>query len=258
MTVLMGLLNKSLVMLLLLLTLELTLRLTHAMSTSTPITRPRILFMTPMGDYDEDNGDSDSDPPSMVTPAGTTRLLHELCRYDPCQEDQPPCKHLAAQSGCLCPGLSGAHEVPHFPRLQRLGPSSGSDNGVEVQWCAPSSVVSGYRVVVRGNRGGALEFGAQARQGRVQALEAGAEVCVEAVNGAGHSAASEFSCTHYRPPVLLSRSVKVGLIMGGVAILLLLVVIVPLILWRRRARRKSTDGSAEGLGNPSYSTEGNL
>jgi len=254
----MVLLSKSLAMLLLLLTLELTLQLTHALSTSSPITRPRILFVTPMGDYDEDYDDSHSDSLSVVSPAGPTRLLHELCRYDPCREDQPPCKHLAAQSGCLCPGLSGAHEIPRSPRLQRLGPSSGSDNGVEVQWCAPSSVVSGYRVVVRGNRGGALEFGAQARRGRVQALEAGAEVCVEAVNGAGHSAASEFSCTHYHPPVLLSGSVKVGLIMGGVAIVLLLVVIVPLILWRRRVRRKATEDSADGLGNPSYSTEGNL
>ncbi|KAJ3587509.1 hypothetical protein NHX12_011106 [Muraenolepis orangiensis] len=257
MTVLTVFLYKSLAMLLLFLTLDLTLQLTNALSTSSPTTQPHIRFVSIYPDYDTDYADSPSDPPSVVTPAGRTRLLHELCQYDPCQEDQPPCADLSARSGCLCPGLSGAQQTPHPPRLQGLLPPSGDGEGSEVRWCAPSSVVSGYRVVVEGDRGTALEFGAQARGGRVGPLEAGAQVCVEAVNKAGHSAASESSCTHYQPPALLSSSVKAGLIGGGVA-LLLLVVIAMMILWRWRARRKTTEGSAEGLGNPSFSTEGHL
>ncbi|CAL8357130.1 unnamed protein product [Merluccius merluccius] len=258
----MVLLYKSLAVLLLFLTLDPSLWLTHAFSTSSPTTRTRIQFMTAVGfddtDYDDD---SPSNSPNVATPAGPTRILHKLCQYDPCREDQPPCTNHLAQIGCLCPGLSGAHQLPHPPRLQGLlppGSSEGGGGGVEVQWCAPSSVVSGYRVVVEGNRSAALDFGAQARRGQLRPLEAGAEVCVEAVNGVGHSAASELSCTRYHPPAPHGGSVKAGLIGGGVAILLLLVVMAMMILLRRRARRKSTEGAAEGLGNPSYSAEGNL
>ncbi|CAL8264272.1 unnamed protein product [Lota lota] len=257
----MALLYKSLAVLQLFLTLDPTLRLTHALSTTSPITRTRILFMTAVGDYDADYTDSHSDPLSVAAPARPAHILHELCQYDPCRGDQPPCADLSAQSGCLCPGLSGASQPPHPPRLQELlasGSGDVKDGGVEVRWCAPSSVVTGYRVVVDGNRGAALEFVAQGRRGRLGFLEDGAEVCVEAVNGAGHSAVSEFSCMHYQSPARLGSSGVAGFIGGGVAILLLLVVMALTIHWRRRARRKTTEAGAEGMGNPSYSTEGNL
>ena len=261
MTVLIALLYKSLAVLQLFLTLDPSLRLTHAVSTPSPITRTGFQFVTAMDDYDADYPDGLSHPPSAAAPAGRTAAPRSLCRYDPCREDQPPCAELSARSGCLCPGLSGASQPPHPPRLQGLLPPGGgdrSDGGVVARWCAPSSVVTGYRVVVDGDRGAALEFPAQGRRGQVGVLEAGVEVCVEAVNRAGRSAASEVSCMRYQAPARLSGSGTVGLIGGGAAILLLLVVVALALHRRRRARRKTTEDGAEGLGNPSYSAEGHL
>ncbi|CAL8268631.1 unnamed protein product [Boreogadus saida] len=261
MTVLMVLMYKSLAVLQLFLTLDPSLRLTHASSTPSPITRTGFQFVTAPDDYDSDYPDGLSHPPSAAPPIRATNVLHELCQYDPCQEDQAPCSDLSAQSGCLCPGLSGASQPPRPPQLQGLlPPGSGdrSDGGVVVRWCAPYSVVTGYRVVVDGNRGAALEFPARGRRGQVGVLEARAEVCVEAVNRAGHSAASKLSCWQYQPPPRLSGSGMVGLIGGGVAVLLLLVVTAIALHRRRRIRRNTTEARAEGLGNPSYSAEGGL
>lgn len=237
----------------------------HAASTSPPVTRPRIIFMTHLSvgnDYDDDEYNEDiSAPPEVLTPVKTT-LLHrgtQLCQYNPCLENQEPCAQISANTGCLCPGISGADVRPHAPRIQVLQPvSEGEDRGkVEVQWCAPSSVVSTYRVVIQGGEGGALEFQAVSRRGLVGSLEAGTKVCVEAVNKAGHSIPSDFSCMRYDPPESSDHELLGAVIGGGVALLLLLI-IVSVIFWKYQLCQRTKRDSADGLGNPSYSTEGTL
>ncbi|XP_034037813.1 leucine-rich repeat neuronal protein 4 [Thalassophryne amazonica] len=238
---------------------------TQALPTSPPATRrPQILFVTAM-DFVDDyyyDGDSHSDstPPRIRASVRPPLLLHEpqLCQYNPCLENQEPCAHLSAQTGCLCPGMTGIDTPPHAPRIQQLLPiSEGDDAGkVEVRWCAPSSAVSGYRVVVEGRGGDAMEFGEALRRGTVGSLEVGTKVCVEAVNLAGHSVPTEFSCMRYNPPES-SNHMLAGVIGGGVAFLLL-ISIVAVILWKYQTCVKGKRDSTEGLGNPSYTTEGHL
>ncbi|XP_071313503.1 leucine-rich repeat neuronal protein 4 [Trachinotus anak] len=238
--------------------------LTHAASTSPPITRPRIIFMSDFGSDDDDSDDyldNHSSPPEVLAPVSVP-LSHkgpQPCQYNPCLENQEPCPQLSAQTGCLCPGLSGADEPPHPPTIQTLLPvSEGNNRGkVEVKWCAPSSVVSGYRVVVEGGDVDALEFGHPVRRGLVGSLEVGTKVCVEAVNKAGHSTPSEFSCMRYDPPESSEHKLLAWIIGGGAA-LLLLIIITAVILWKHKVCQKGKGDSTDGLGNPSYSTEGTL
>ncbi|XP_069027507.1 LRRN4 C-terminal-like protein [Embiotoca jacksoni] len=236
----------------------------HAASTSPPITRSRIIFLTGLGsdaDYEDEYADSHSSPPELL-PSVKTPLLHQepqLCQYNPCMENQEPCPHLSSKTGCLCPGISGADEPPHPPRIQALLPvSEGVNRGkIEVQWCAPSSVVSQYRVVVEGSGGDALQFGGGLRQGLVGSLEVGTKVCVEAMNSAGYSSPSEFSCKRYDSPQSSDHKLMAWVIGGGIALLLLLV-IAAVILWKHQMCQKAKRDSTDGLGNPSYSTEGTL
>ncbi|XP_076594599.1 LRRN4 C-terminal-like protein [Chaetodon auriga] len=237
---------------------------THAASASTPATYPRIIHMTAMGsdnDYEDEYFDAHSAPPEVLSSMRTTRLQREprLCQYNPCLEDQEPCASLFAKTGCLCPGISGADVPPHAPRIHMMLPiSEGNDRGkVEIQWCAPSSVVSRYRVVIQGNEGDAQEFQAASRRGLIGSLEAGTKVCVEAVNKAGPSIPSDFSCKRYDPPETSDHKLLAGVIGGGVS-LLLLIIIVAVILWKFKLCQKAKRDSANGLGNPSYSTEGTL
>ncbi|KAM9376211.1 LRRN4 C-terminal-like protein [Pholidichthys leucotaenia] len=233
----------------------------HAASTSSPITRARIIFMT-ASDYDyndeDDNSDSPSSPPKVLS-SMKTPLQHgpHPCKHDPCLENQEPCARLAQRTGCRCPGMSGANEPPHPPRIQALLPiSEGADRGkVEVQWCAPSSVVSSYRVVVEGSE--AVEYEDVSRRGLVGSLAAGTKVCVEAVNNAGRSSFSEFSCKRYDTPESSDHKLLVGVIGGGVA-LLLLIVTAAAVLWKYQLCQRAKRNSADGLGNPSFSTGGTL
>lgn len=237
----------------------------HAASASPPVTRPRIIFMTAVdsdNDYEDDYLDTHSSPPEVLSSVRTTRLQRgptQLCQYDPCLENQDPCAILKAKTGCLCPGTSGPDVLPHAPRIRLMLPiSEGNDRGkVEVQWCAPSSVVSRYRVVIQGNEGDAQEFQAASRRGLVRSLEAGTKVCVEAVNNAGHSIPSDYSCKRYDPPETSDHKLLAGVIGGGVSLLLLLI-IAAVILWKFKLCQKAKRDSADGLGNPSYSTEGTL
>ncbi|XP_074504784.1 uncharacterized protein LOC141775376 [Sebastes fasciatus] len=238
---------------------------TRAASTSPPVTRPRIIYMTALGsddDYEDDYGDEDHNPnhtPEVQDKVNT--FLHQsppqLCQYNPCSENEEPCEKISEKTGCLCPGVSGADVPPRAPRIQVLQPISGGDNRgkIEVQWCAPSSVVSGYRVVIEGSEG--LEFGGVSRRGFVESLVVGTKVCVEAVNSAGHSSPSEFSCKRYDLPESSDHKLLAGIIGGGVALLLLLI-IAAVIFWQHQMRKKAKRDSADGLGNPSYSTEGTL
>lgn len=210
--------------------------------------------------YDDEYPDNDnhSSPPEVLHTVQTLLQLNpQLCEHYPCLENQEPCKQISTRTGCLCPGISGANEPPHAPRIHVLQPiSEGADRGkLEVQWCAPSSVVSVYRVLIEGSE--ALEFKGVLRRGLVGSLEVGTKVCVEAVNSAGHSVPSEFSCTRYDLPEFSDHKLFVGVIGGGVALLLLLI-IAAVILWKHQMRKKAKRESADGLGNPSYSTEGTL
>lgn len=233
---------------------------THAASTSPPVTRPRIIFMT-ASDNDDDYDENHSSPPEVLSSIKTTILQRKLqfCQYNPCLENQEPCAQISARTGCLCPGISGADVPPHAPRINALRPiSEGEDRGkVEITWCAPSSVVSKYRVVIQGSEKDALEFKAFSRRGLVGSLEAGDKVCVEAVNSAGNNIPSDFSCERYDPPDSSDHKLLAGVIGGGVALLLILI-IAAVILWKYQICQKAKRDSADGLGNPSYSTEGTL
>ncbi|CAK6971980.1 leucine-rich repeat neuronal protein 4 [Scomber scombrus] len=226
---------------------------THAASTSPPVTLSRI-FMDDDYDYEDENH-------KTLTPVKIPVLNRDVkpCKLDPCSENQEPCPQLHAKTGCLCPGLSGPDEPPHAPRIKGLLQVKEGDNRgkVEIQWCAPSSVVTGYRVVVEGREGDALQFGKALRRSFLESLEAGTKVCVEAVNNAGHSMTSEFSCERVSRPASSDDKLLVGVIGGGI-VLLLLLIIAAVILWKHHMHKKAKRDSNDGLRNPSYSTEGNL
>lgn len=256
-------LQGNLIVLLLLLNVSSLLNshiLSHAASTSPPVTRPRIIVFTVVDsgdDYDEDEFDHNSSPPKVLSSMKTPLLRSEpqLCQYDPCLENQVPCARLSMLTSCLCPGLSGADEPPHAPRIQALLPinEGGDKEKVEVKWCAPSSVVSGYRVVIEGHEGAVLEAGDASRQGVVGSLEVGTMVCVEALNKAGHSTPSDFSCRRYDPPKSSDHELLAWIVGGGV--ILLILIIVSVILWKCKTCQKRKRNSTDGLGNPSYRAE---
>lgn len=207
---------------------------------------------------DDDYTDKHSPTPKVLT-AVRTNVLHQEpkpCQYDPCLENQKPCEE---QSGCLCPGLSRADEPPHPPRIKALLPVNAGENQgkIEVQWCAPSSVVFSYRVVVEGRDRGDLNFDAELRRGLLESVEVGTKVCVEAVNTAGSSTPSDFSCRRYDSPESSNHKVFAWVVGGGV-VLLLLLVIAAVILWKHKMCQRPKRNAADGLGNPSYSTEGTL
>lgn len=226
---------------------------TNAGSASPPVTHPRIIHIIDMGsegqddyDFNEEEYDITKAPPRVMSfPKMNRKLL--LCKYDPCLENQVPCATLSEQTGCLCPGMSGVDVRPHPPRIQALVPvSEGSDRGkIQVQWCAPSSVVSEYRIVIEGRDGEIQKFGDASRRGSVRSLEVGTKVCVVAVNNAGSSDPSEFSCKRYEFRESSDHTLMAWVIGGGVA-LLLLVVTAALICGKyqkfRKGKRDSTDG----------------
>ncbi|XP_076015758.1 LRRN4 C-terminal-like protein [Genypterus blacodes] len=235
--------------------------LAHAGPTSPPVTRHRILFVTALGADDDEDYENPETPISPPIVASPPIIFQEatLCKYNPCDENQERCAKISEKTGCLCPGLSGSDVPPHAPRITEIAPvSKGADIGkVEVKWCAPSSAVSGYRVVIERNGDNSLEFGETLRKGVVGSLEVGTKVCVEAVNSAGHSAPSEFSCLRYDAPEPSDNSMLAGVIGGGLT-LLLLIAIAAVILWKCKICRNTKRDSDDGLGNPSYNTEGTL
>lgn len=235
---------------------------THANSVKPPVTRKKIIYMTGVDIESEYDNDDHSSPPEVVLPAKTTvlRRSQEFCDYNSCLENQEPCTQISSRTGCLCPGVSGPNQLPHAPRLKEfLTITEGEHIGsIEVHWCAPSSVVSKYRVVVERSNRPALDFSHVSRRGMVGSLEPGDKVCVEAVNNAGSSSPSEYSCSRYDRDAHVSDSkLLIGLIGGGVALLILLIV-VPVILVKYKAYKKTKNGAGDGLGNPSFSTGGTL
>uniref|UniRef100_A0A3P9PQA1 Leucine-rich repeat neuronal protein 4-like n=1 Tax=Poecilia reticulata TaxID=8081 RepID=A0A3P9PQA1_POERE len=108
-------------------------------------------------------------------------------------------------------------------------------------------------VTVEGS-GNDLEFGDGARRATVGSLEVGTKVCVEAINKAGHSSYSDFSCKRYERPESLELQLLAGVIGGGI-VLILLLIIVAVVLCRRKMCQKAQQESVSGLGNPSYKSE---
>ncbi|XP_024138721.1 LRRN4 C-terminal-like protein [Oryzias melastigma] len=227
-----------------------------AASTSPPNTRHQIEFVTGLVlDYNYgDNSDDSPNPDLEVRSSVRTPIFAEkpqYCKYDACLEDQEPCDQLAMKFGCLCPGMSGSEIAPHPPFIKALLPVTDGDNRgkIEVQWCAPSSEVTSYRVVVEGTNIPALEVGKASRKGLVGSLEVGTKVCVEAVNDAGQSTPSEFSCKRYDHTGSSGHELLALVIGGGIGLLLLLIV-TSVIFWKFQLCRKAKRPSSNRLGNP--------
>lgn len=237
---------------------------THAVSVQPPVTRKKMTYVTVMdigNDY-ENYEEDPSPPPEVVLPARTTILKRsrQFCEYNSCLENQEPCAQIASRTGCLCPGVSGPNVPPHAPRLKEFWTVAEGEHigSIEVHWCAPSSVVSKYRIVVEKSDRPAQEFSPVSRRGLVGYLEPGDKVCVLAVNNAGSSSPSEHSCSRYERNSSSSDSkLLIGLIGGGIT-LLVLIIVVSVILVKFKTCKKTKNGTGDGLGNPSFSTAGAL
>ncbi len=212
-----------------------------------PRTRVRIIEVE--DDYDEESSKTTHAPQSPgVT---TSPVIHRPCDYDPCVVQTTPCDKISAETGCLCPGLTGPEERPAAPELREV--KLGGSGEVLVHWCAPRSTVTHYEVTLKdGNK--QLLFGEYLRNGAVPGLKVGETVCVAAGNQAG---LSEKSCARYEPPHPDQAALSAGIIAGSVGCLLLLSALA-VVLWRRRTCRKGSMGDTEGLGNPSYTNDGAL
>ncbi|KAJ8405215.1 hypothetical protein AAFF_G00322060 [Aldrovandia affinis] len=216
-----------------------------------PVTRMRILYVTDdeYTDYEEEYHKSTRNS----QPLAPTRMSDPRpCDYDPCRDQQDPCTQLSALSGCLCPGVSGPRDRPEPPALGKVAQEG---SGVVVAWCAPPSAVSSYRVVVDDGRE-PLVLGERLRRAVLEEVQVGATVCVEALNDAGPSHPSPHSCAQYELQADDGLSLRAGVIGGGLAFLLLLS-LAALLFWKFNTCRKPR-GDREGLGNPSYSSEGTL
>ncbi|XP_026113583.1 LRRN4 C-terminal-like protein [Carassius auratus] len=211
------------------------------------LTRVRIIEVD--DDYDEENSKTTRTPQSPgVT---TSRVIRRPCDYDPCVVQATPCDKISAETGCLCPGLTGPEERPEAPELREVKLDRSGE--VFVHWCAPRSIVTHYEVSLKdGSK--QLVFSEYLRNGSLPGVKVGEMVCVAAGNKAG---LSEKSCARYEPPQPDQAAVSAGIIAGCVGFLLLLLVLA-VVLWRRRTCRKERMGDAEGLGNPSYTNDGAL
>ncbi|XP_021336754.1 LRRN4 C-terminal-like protein [Danio rerio] len=211
-------------------------------------TRVRIIEVE--DDYDDINTHTTHSPraPGLTI----SRAIRRPCDYDPCAVQTSPCDVISAQTGCLCPGLTGPQERPEPPDLRELRPGSGG--GVSVLWCAPRSTVTHYEVSLKDEKSSVQTFGEHLRSGVIPGLKFGQIVCVAAGNEAG---LSEQSCAQYEAPQVDHAALSAGVIGGSIGFFLLLLAL-SVVLWRKRTCRKGGMGDAEGLGNPSYSNDGVL
>ncbi|KAI1903613.1 hypothetical protein AGOR_G00029010 [Albula goreensis] len=202
--------------------------------------RPRILEglgLDPNEDYD------DHEPTSPPTHS-TVSPVHDKpdrCDYDPCRDQQRPCADLTAESGCQCPGLSGPYVVPEAPSLVLLAHQG---SGVIVKWCAPSSTITQYRIVVEGWK--PLVFGQTSRKAVLKDVELGAKVCVQAENKVGVSKPEERSCAIYEPETNGEFALKAGLVGGALGFLLLLSLVI-FLLWKHKAGKSGGQGSSQTI-----------
>ncbi|KAL0176438.1 hypothetical protein M9458_028768 [Cirrhinus mrigala] len=212
-----------------------------------PLTRVRIIEVE--DDYDEESSKTTATP--QLPGVTTSRVVHRPCDYDPCAVQTTPCDKISAQTGCLCPGLTGPEEIPEPPELRDVKLDGSGE--VLVHWCAPRSTVTYYEVTLSGGNKPVV-FKENLRNAAIPELKVGETVCVAAGNKAG---ISEKSCRQYEPPQPDQAALSAGIIAGSVGFLLLLLVLA-IVLWKRRTCRKGRMGDAEGLGNPSYTNDGAL
>ncbi|CAK6449630.1 unnamed protein product, partial [Pipistrellus nathusii] len=117
-----------------------------------------------------------------------------LCDYDRCRHLQVPCRELqAGPAPCLCPGLSSPDRPPLPPRLADVHVAAEA-GGAEVRWCAPSSPVLRYWLLLWEGGGPPRRsgpFDATVRRAELRGLRPGGAyfVCVVAANAAGESGA---------------------------------------------------------------------
>ncbi|XP_034502515.1 LRRN4 C-terminal-like protein isoform X2 [Ailuropoda melanoleuca] len=116
-----------------------------------------------------------------------------LCDYDSCRHLQVPCRELqrAGPKACLCPGLSSPAQPPAPPRLGEVHVVA-EDSSAVVHWCAPSSPVHQYWLLLREGSGATQKgppLNSTVRQAELKGLKPGGVyvVCVVAANGAGES-----------------------------------------------------------------------
>ncbi|KAK1335457.1 hypothetical protein QTO34_003243 [Cnephaeus nilssonii] len=118
-----------------------------------------------------------------------------LCDYDRCRHLQVPCRELqsAGPTACLCPGLSSPARPPWPPRLGAVHVAAEAGSA-EVRWCAPSSPVHRYWLLLWEGGGPPRKsgpFNATVRRAELKGLKPGGAyvVCVVAANAAGESSA---------------------------------------------------------------------
>ncbi|XP_026343501.1 LRRN4 C-terminal-like protein [Ursus arctos] len=143
-----------------------------------PTTRP----LAPQALKEEEEDETPGPPPPAV-----------LCDYDSCRHLQVPCRELqrAGPKACLCPGLSSPAQPPAPPRLGEVHVVA-EDSSAVVHWCAPSSPVHQYWLLLREGSGATQKgppLNSTVRQAELKGLMPGGVyvVCVVAANGAGES-----------------------------------------------------------------------
>ncbi|XP_054426633.1 LRRN4 C-terminal-like protein [Pteronotus mesoamericanus] len=141
---------------------------------------PRAQHLPPQ-DFDEEEEDE------------KPRLSDVLCDYDHCRHLQVPCKELqrAGLTACLCPGLSSPAEPPAPPRLGEVHVVA-EDGSAVVHWCAPSSPVHEYWLLLWEGSGAPQKspaFNSTVRRAELKGLKPGGAyvICVVAANAAGIS-----------------------------------------------------------------------
>ncbi|XP_052448558.1 leucine-rich repeat neuronal protein 4 [Carassius gibelio] len=220
------------ILLLLIKFLDLSFVSSASSSSSSSSQNATLLRLSALTDDNYEDYTTEPQGPSTTNSEGP----NNNCKYDLCVEHQQTCQELARVTGCRCPGLSSAFTPPSPPYLLDLIQQDGK--GVVVRWCAPTSIVTHYIVRVKGS-GKVEKVGESKRRAVLDNVEAGAYVCVEAVNKSGVSAKDEKSCAVFQPQNSDSGlALKLGIIGGVVGLILLL--ILALLLWRHKTRQIST------------------
>ncbi|XP_006875121.1 PREDICTED: LRRN4 C-terminal-like protein [Chrysochloris asiatica] len=144
----------------------------------------RVQLLAPQ-DFEEEEEDGTPLPSGSAVP----------CDYDRCRHLQVPCEVLksAGPRICLCPGISSEAQPPDPPRLGEVRVVA-EEGRAQVHWCAPSSPVHQYWLLLWEGRGAPQKgppLNSTFRRAELQGLKPGGAyyVCVVAANEAGESSA---------------------------------------------------------------------